>query len=118
LVATYRGAVTGVGMTILSLAPSSYLPWLKAQLEAHGVRFVRAKVDSLEEAAERVPNVGKVKCVVNATGLGAKSLIGCMDDKVEPIRGQVVLVRAPHVKTDIGLQGSSSLAIELRHQIV
>jgi D-amino-acid oxidase len=105
-------------MTILSLAPSSYLPWLKAQLEAHGVRFVRAKVDSLEEAAERVPNVGKVKCVVNATGLGAKSLIGCMDDKVEPIRGQVVLVRAPHVKTDIGLQGSSSLAIELRHQIV
>lgn len=93
-------------MTILSLAPSTYLPWLQSRLEALGVKFVRAKIDSIEEAAERLPGVGKVKCVVNATGLGAKSLIGCMDQAVEPIRGQVILVRAPHVKTDLGLQGA------------
>lgn len=93
-------------MTILSLAPSTYLPWLQSRLEALGVKFVRAKIDSIEDAAERLPGVGKVKCVVNATGLGAKSLIGCMDQAVEPIRGQVILVRAPHVKTDLGLQGA------------
>jgi len=36
--------------------------------------------------------------VVNATGLGSKSLIGVEDDKVFPARGQVVLVDAPGVR--------------------
>lgn len=38
---------------------------------------------------------GNVDLVVNATGLGAKSLLGVADDSVYPIRGQTVLVRAP-----------------------
>lgn len=33
--------------------------------------------------------------VVNATGLGSLTLTDVRDEKVEPIRGQIVLVRAP-----------------------
>lgn len=36
--------------------------------------------------------------IVNATGLGSLTLEDVRDDKVEPIRGQIVLVRAPKVK--------------------
>jgi D-amino-acid oxidase len=35
-----------------------------------------------------------VDLVVNATGLGAKSLVGVEDDTVYPIRGQTVLVKS------------------------
>lgn len=36
--------------------------------------------------------------VINATGLGARSLIGVEDNDVLPIRGQTVAVWAPHFK--------------------
>lgn len=64
-----KGYLSGAKLTILSLAPQVYLPWLFGQLQAKGVNIVRRKVESLEEAAETVN--GKVDLVVNATGLGA-----------------------------------------------
>lgn len=78
-------------MTILSLAPPLYLPYLQNLLlnskAPHGkVTFVRQKVESLEQAAGLATGGVQVECVVNATGLGAKSLGGCMDELVEPIR--------------------------------
>lgn len=95
-------------MTILSLSPPLYLPWLQSRLLATGrVTFVRSKVESLSQAAHlfsRSPS-SSPSIIVNATGLGAKSLGGCEDDLVQPIRGQVVLVRAPHVTTDLGIGG-------------
>ena len=39
--------------------------------------------------------------MVNATGLGAKGLIGVEDHNVYPARGQTILVRAPKVRTCI-----------------
>ncbi|KAL7413857.1 FAD dependent oxidoreductase [Mrakia frigida] len=87
------GYLTGSSLTTLSLAPHTYLPWLLAQLQNLGVKVVRQKVESIEEAAYLV--AGRVDCVVNATGLGAASLGGVMDEECFPIRGQTVLVRAP-----------------------
>ena len=100
--------LSGVSMTILSLAPSSYLPWLQSQLVASNkCTFVRAKCESIAQAAALYSRPGKGKSVVvNATGLGAKSLGGCMDQDVEPIRGQVCLVYAPWMKTDLGVGGT------------
>jgi D-amino-acid oxidase len=42
-------------------------------------------------------STGKVPLVVNATGLGARTMIGVEDSAVYPARGQTVLVKAPEV---------------------
>jgi len=39
--------------------------------------------------------------VVNASGLGARNIIGVEDELVFPIRGQTVLVRAPEMKCSL-----------------
>lgn len=61
------GAKTGVSFTTVSLNPEVYLPWLKGELLARGVQFIRRKVHSLGEAAALA---GPGGVVVNATGLG------------------------------------------------
>jgi len=82
-----------VTFTTVSLNPEFYLPWLKSELDARGVEFIRKHVASLEEATK----YGDV--VINASGLGAKSLIGVEDLQVFPIRGQGIIVRCPGLKT-------------------
>jgi len=61
-----------------------------------GIQIQRRRLASLDQAFE-IPVIGKVPLVVNATGLGARSLIGVEDTAVYPARGQTVLVRAPEV---------------------
>lgn len=61
-----------------------------------GVPIQRRRLASLDHAFD-IPGIGKVPLVVNATGLGARSLIGVEDTAVYPARGQTVLVRAPEV---------------------
>ncbi|KAL7409162.1 FAD dependent oxidoreductase [Mrakia frigida] len=98
-----NGYLTGSSLTTLSLAPATYLPWLLTQLNNLGVKIIRRKVESLEEAASFV--AGNVHCVVNATGLGAASLGGVMDEECMPIRGQTVLARAPWLTYGLSVDG-------------
>jgi len=87
-------AKCGVQFDTYSVNPEAYLPWLKSQLEGRGVSFVRRRVISLDEAGELA---GEGGVIINATSLGARSLLGVEDTKVYPIRGQVVLLYAPNV---------------------
>lgn len=89
------GAVAGVAFTTVSLNPQLYLPWLRTELATRGVIFLRKKVDSIQEAAELA---GPAGVVINATALGARSLIGVQDTAVYPIRGQTILAYAPRVQ--------------------
>lgn len=66
-----------------------YLPWLRAQLEARGVNFVRAEVASVKEASQLAPS----ELVVNASGNGAKFLQDVNDTDCVQVRGQTMLVR-------------------------
>jgi len=68
---------------------------MKGELVDRGVKFVQKLVGSIEEAASFG---GDESIVINATGLGAKSLLGVQDSAVQPIRGQTIIVNAPHVK--------------------
>jgi glycine/D-amino acid oxidase-like deaminating enzyme len=92
----------GVAYTTWSINAPLYIKWLEARLIALGVVFVRATIQSIEEpflqpyGAQPVATV-----VVNASGLGARSLIGVEDHKVFPIRGQTVLIWAPHFKKTV-----------------
>ncbi len=83
------GAV-GVTFTSVSVNSPHYLEWLGAQCAALGVALRRATLKSLKEAVR--PDTA---AVINATGLGAGELQDVRDALVEPIRGQIVVVRAP-----------------------
>ncbi len=74
-----------------------YLQYLSSQARKLGVRMIRQRVASLAELYD-LPGIGAVNLVVNASGLGAATLIGVEDRDVYPARGQTVLVRAPHAQ--------------------
>jgi D-amino-acid oxidase len=81
------GCTFGVKYTALSMNPLLLLPWLKEQLLAKGVTFIRQEIKSIDEARE----ITKAKVTVNASGLGAKELAG--DNSVVCIRGQTMFVK-------------------------
>ncbi|ETW87128.1 hypothetical protein HETIRDRAFT_307723 [Heterobasidion irregulare TC 32-1] len=85
---------SGVGFHTVSINPGIYLLWLKSELASRGVKFVRRRLVTLYEAGTLAGDKG---VVVNATGLGARSLIGVEDVKMYPIRGQTIVVFAPEV---------------------
>ena len=62
-----------------------HLPWLRTRLLALGGRVHTRAIASLDEALAVAP------LVVNCTGLGAVAL--CDDHELQPVRGQVVVVR-------------------------
>lgn len=74
-----------ISHTTLVIDANAYIIWLSDRLRARGVHFVRATVPAIADvhsgAYGPVPDV-----VVNATGLGAKTLGGVVDADVEPIR--------------------------------
>lgn len=77
----------------------NYLRHLAQLLRSSGVPITRKRLTSLEEAYN-LPQYGPVDLVINATGLGARSILGNKDPSdIYPIRGQTVLVKAPNVKT-------------------
>ncbi|KAG9017510.1 hypothetical protein FRB90_000983 [Tulasnella sp. 427] len=95
----------------ISINVPRFLPWLQDQLKQRGVKFVKGWVSSVADL-EYVPTQGrnapqrlKTDVIVNASGLGAKCIVGIADPLVRPIRGQTVLVRAP--KIDWCLMGLS-----------
>ncbi|KAK8849413.1 hypothetical protein IAR55_004745 [Kwoniella newhampshirensis] len=92
----------GVTYEAYTLNTPLYLQHLASTLRALGVPIIRQRVSSLDEAYS-LPSVGPVNLVINATGLGARTLLGVEDPLVHPAKGQTVLVRAPDVKECYGL---------------
>jgi D-amino-acid oxidase len=81
------GYVDALAYTAPVVDMNVHLPWLLAELAARGVRFVRRRVERLEEVLASAPRV------VNATGLGARELVP--DPAVFPVRGQVLRLSNP-----------------------
>lgn len=117
LVPDYRRAVPGENLpggykqaicfkSFILHAPN-YIAYLTQTLKDQGVKFMKARVGSLDQAYnlpltdETAQQLGlaigstlPVDLVINATGLGSKTLLGVQDEKVMPIRGQTVLVKS------------------------
>uniref|UniRef100_A0A914DUK8 FAD dependent oxidoreductase domain-containing protein n=1 Tax=Acrobeloides nanus TaxID=290746 RepID=A0A914DUK8_9BILA len=66
-----------------------YVPWLKRQLEAKGVKFVNRELKTLDELADEGYTV-----IINCAGLHGGKLAGD-DDTVFPLRGVAFEVDAP-----------------------
>lgn len=105
----------GVEFDTLSVNAPKYIQWLAEQLKQGGVVFERRELMSLDEAFAAA---GGVRLVVNATGLGkrtmlsvcevrlqslmevlgcragSKRILGVEDELVRPIRGQTVLIKS------------------------
>ena len=79
-----------------SIDTPAYLGYLAERFERQGGRIVRAKLDSLSQAASYA--VTRPDLIVNCTGLGALTLGDVKDEAVFPIRGQLCIVRAPWIK--------------------
>ncbi|OXG14759.1 D-amino-acid oxidase [Cryptococcus neoformans Tu401-1] len=94
------GKKFGHSFTSYVLHAPNYIRHLSSEIRARGIPIHRYRLSSLDEAYN-LSGVGKVSLVINASGLGAKSLIGVEDQKVYPGRGQTVLVRAPGFKACI-----------------
>lgn len=89
----------GFGFTSFTYNAPLYLAHLARTLRAKGVRIIQHRVGSLDEAY-CIPQVSStpVKLVINATGLGSKTLLGVQDPKVYPARGQVVVAKGKGVR--------------------
>jgi len=68
----------------------TYLPWMMKKIKENGGLIVQYKVESLSE-------LSGYDIVINCTGLGARELVG--DESLFPVQGQLVVVKAPWVKT-------------------
>lgn len=79
------GFGSGWELTVPVIEMPIYLRWLQEQVLDAGGRARRERVEALEDAPGEV--------VVNCTGLGAASLVG--DDRVSPVKGQVIRIANP-----------------------
>lgn len=86
------GAKYGVTFTTWNFNCPKFLASLQNYLFSKGVRFERRKLSHIAQAF--LPGA---KCVFNCTGNGARFLDGVKDLKVYATRGQVVVIKAPHI---------------------
>lgn len=94
------GAAFGISFTTWNFNCPKFLTYLQNYLAAQGVSFTKKRVTHISQAF--VPGA---KAVFNCTGIGARTLGGVEDVAMYPTRGQVVVVKAPHINENSMLWG-------------
>lgn len=87
---------SGVAYDSFTVNGPRYYTHLANALREKGITFIRRRVSALDEVYAIFPDVS---LVINASGLGSRSLLGVEDSDVYPARGQTVLIHAPHIQT-------------------
>lgn len=87
-----NGVSSGCEFTGICINTAIYLPWLVGQCRKLGVVFRRGSVSHISELKQMHHTGVKADIIINASGLGAKSLGGVQDQDMTAIRGQIVLV--------------------------
>ncbi|RCK65008.1 D-amino-acid oxidase [Candida viswanathii] len=96
-----QGSEFGIKFLAWNFNCPKFLANFQKYLESQGVRFIRRKLTHIVQAY-----FDSTKVVFNCTGNGSKTLGGVQDDKVYPGRGQVVVIRAPHIMENVLSWGS------------
>jgi len=84
---------SGLEMVTFTAEPKRFLPYLLEEFRSKGGKVYKTRVNSLQLL------LNKYDCVVNCTGVQAGKLTG--DQQIKPLRGQVMRVSAPWIKTVI-----------------
>lgn len=87
------GVAFGISFTTWNFYCPVFIANFKKYLEKLGIEFERKKLTHISQAY--LP--GTI-AVFNCSGIGALSLSGVKDSKVYPTRGQVLVVKAPHIQ--------------------
>jgi D-amino-acid oxidase len=96
-----EGVKFAVSFTTVTVNAPQHMLYLYKRLQEYGVRFCRRKIGDIAVAFSSP----STRVVFNCTGNAARTLRGVEDPKCYPTRGQVVLTRAPRVKTNIMRHG-------------
>nr|ALM22238.1 D-amino acid oxidase [Sporobolomyces roseus] len=99
----------GVEFDTISVNAPKYCHYLAHELRSKGVTIERRYVKSIEEVFRETFGA-RNDFVVNATGLGAKSIAGVEDQEVRPIRGQTVLIKSDCVRCTMDSSDPTSSA--------
>ncbi|KAI0777177.1 D-amino-acid oxidase [Trametes elegans] len=99
------GALAGTSFKTVTIDTPPYLAYLLSRFLARGGSIVRGAVQHISQVVDGGPNLfrlGKASsepldALVVSPGLGARTLGGVEDKDVYPVRGQVVLIRAPWI---------------------
>ena len=99
------GALAGTSFTTVNIDTPVYLPYLLARFLSRGGAIVRGSVQHVSQVVEGGPDLFRrgradlstVDALVVCPGLGARTLGGVEDKDVYPVRGQVVIIRAPWI---------------------
>ncbi|XP_068624295.1 D-aspartate oxidase [Battus philenor] len=81
----------GSYFSTIKIGCERYLPWVEKQFIDNGGKIIVKKIDSFTSLPD------KYDLVFNCTGLGAKLL--CNDHDLVPMRGQIIRVKAPWLKS-------------------
>ncbi|PGG97101.1 D-amino-acid oxidase [Blastomyces parvus] len=96
------GVDYATSFTSVCINTAVYLPWLVSQCLKNGVVFKRAVFKHIADAASVHHSGKKADLVVNCTGISSRKLGGVEDLKLQPSRGQIVVVRNdPGIMTSI-----------------
>ncbi|KAF8670703.1 FAD dependent oxidoreductase [Rhizoctonia solani] len=93
-----QGADSGAAFNTITIDTPVYLPYLLSTFLGKGGGVVRAKIMHVSQVAQGAFTSTKPDAIVVCAGIGARNLGGVEDKDVYPVRGQVVLIRAPWVK--------------------
>ncbi|KAJ5279296.1 hypothetical protein N7478_004668 [Penicillium angulare] len=83
----------GQKFTSVCINTAIYLPWLIGQCVKNDAVFKRETFKHISDAANAHHTGQKADVVINCTGLSSKTLGGVLDEKLFPVRGQIVVVR-------------------------
>ena len=99
------GALAGTTFTTVNVDTPVYLPYLLSRFLSRGGKIARGSVQHVSQVIEGGPGLFRrgrvdaepVHAVIACPGLGARTLGGVEDKDMYPVRGQVVIVRAPWI---------------------
>lgn len=107
-----HGAVYGHRFLAYNFNSPKFLRFVQRKLTEEGVTFIRRTLTDINEGFNIFPGT---RAVFNCCGLGVTKLSGVNDSQPNyPVRGQALLVRAPHIKENVGLDlggGESSYIV-------
>ncbi|CAO3599457.1 unnamed protein product [Absidia cylindrospora] len=90
-----KGAIDGYRFVSFTANVPQYLDYLVKTFISLGGRLEKKSFDSLQSAIEQYKDIDTL---INCTGLGSYHLKDVQDHTMYPLRGQTVVVRAPHIK--------------------
>lgn len=97
------GVVYGISFETWNFNCPKFLEAMKSYLESYGIIFLRRELKYIDESSSP-----KTKVIFNCTGIGAHKIGGVEDMSIYPVRGQVVIIKAPHVKENRFRWGDNS----------